>query len=270
MYYFVRDTPSAYRDGWHLGLSMSSKQEMLIQDTANCGHGNFLRPSLLKWLADDNDFSGTIRCLCARHWLSTSCVLHSDISWCSILYVCVVYVFLNKRKTARKINCHARMWQEGGLSSSFIGRFLKSVHRLFCQGGHLCSSIITSYSDSVDFFFLFSFFFSLYLLSPPLRFYSLGCEDERSSLREKKTNKNWRCVKNTEKNETESSLIVWHFRRHSLGIQIVSSLQAKKELRSGWNTNVSVGQGWVVGMRWNFSVAENYQKLSWLSRFIEV
>lgn len=156
MYYFMRDTPSAYRDGWHLGLSMSSKQEKLIQDTVNCGHGNFLSPSLLKWLADDNDFSGTICCLCVRHWRSTSNVLHSDLSWYSILYVCVVYVFLNKRKTARKINCHARMWQEEGLSSSFFGRFLKSVHRLFCQGGHLCSSIITSYSDTVDFFFSLS------------------------------------------------------------------------------------------------------------------
>ncbi len=32
---------------------------------------------------------------------------------------------------------------------------------------------------------------------------------------------------------------------------------AKKERRNGWNTNVAKGQGWVAGMRWKFSVAEN-------------
>lgn len=35
---------------------------------------------------------------------------------------------------------------------------------------------------------------------------------------------------------------------------------AKKERRNGWNTNVAEGQGWVAGMRWKFSVAENYRK----------
>lgn len=44
---------------------------------------------------------------------------------------------------------------------------------------------------------------------------------------------------------------------------------AKTEQWNGWNTNAAVGQGWVAGMRWKYPVAENYRKLSWLSRFIE-
>ncbi len=121
--------------------------------SANPGHSKLwslqiLNPewvSLLKWLADDNDFSGTICCLCDHHWQNAL-----DVFYMSGL--CMVYMFLNKRKTGRKINCRAWMRLGRGLSSSFMGRILKSVRHLFCQGGHLCSSIITSYLDTVDLF----------------------------------------------------------------------------------------------------------------------
>lgn len=149
-----------------------------------------------------------------------------------------------------------------GLSSPFMGRFLKSVWHLFCQGGHLCSSIITLHKDTGYFFSICS---------------ALRLDSIHSHVRlkeavwgKKKTNKNWRCVKRTLRKMKQKAALLfgilgdipWEYKFCPLFL-------AKMEQWNGWNTNVAEGQGWVAGMRWKYSVAENYRKLSWLSRFIE-